>query len=204
MSNSVRDKIVALIGAGVSSTIAAEAAGVTPSYVSQLLTLPDVLAEVAQLRSGKLEAALESDTTLEAAELAALKKTKQLIPFIRSAAEGAKVFTALNAARRKAMDDRSDQQFADQVTIVLPKAAKIMITMNSDNQIVEVDGRSMAPLPSKALPAMLSRLETKQVVISPPQHITDIKEKAARMDVQRAHQILQDIETVIDGVRVVI
>lgn len=204
MSTSVRDKIISLLGAGVGQTIAAEAAGVSPSYVSQLLQEPQVLQEIALLKSDRLQGYLEIDSTIETAEKMALDKTVKLIPFIRNAEGAVKVFAALNAARKKSQESSNTEQFADQVTIVLPKAAKVMITMNSDNQIVEVDGRSMAPLPSKALPAMAARLEQRTLEINPAQHIIDVKEKAARMDESRAHKILDDIETVIDGVRVVI
>lgn len=211
MSNSTRDKIINYLGAGVSQAIAAEAAGVSPSYVSQLLMEPGVLEEIGLLKAGKLEAAVEADATVEQGEKLALERTIKLIPFIKSAREAVSVYGTLNAAKRKAVEDRQSEsaQNSMSVTLVLPKAAKIMIQVNTDNQIVDVDGTTTAPLPSKALPAMAKRLGVKL-----PQDVTTVEALPSRQqelaavsqqkDLQRAHSILNDITTVIDGVQVVI
>jgi hypothetical protein len=212
MSNSTREKIISYLGAGVSHGVAAEAAGVTPAYVSQLLLEPGVLEEIALLKAGRLEQAVVADETVEVGEALALKQTIKLIPFIRTAREAASVYGTLNAAKRKAQEDmKGDGPGSSQhVTLVLPRAAKIMIQVNSDNQIVDVDGTTTAPLPSKALPAMAARLGVKL-----PQDVTTIEaiqpspqlqlaEKAKQKDLARAHSILEDITTVIDGVQVVI
>lgn len=209
MSSSTRDKIINYLGAGVSQTVAAEAAGVSDSYVSQLLMEPGVLQEIALLKAGKLEAAVEADATVEQGEKLALERTIKLIPFIKNAREAVSVYGTLNAAKRKAQEDRNQDGVGNSqsVTLIFPKAAKINIQVNSDNQIIDVDGTTTAPLPSKALPAMAARLANKEGATIVPELPSRQKELAAvtdKKDLARAHSILNDITTVIDGVQVVI
>lgn len=201
--SSVRDKIVGYLAAGVSQTLAAEAAGVSDSYVSQLLELDDVREEIAAKKSKKLERHIEVDTTIEEVEKDALKVVAAKVKF-SNAREAAQIFSIMNAARKKADlgANPGGTGNVDTVVFVLPKAAKTMIQINSDNQVIEVDGKTTAPLPSKALPQMQKRLELAKTVELP--HITEIKEKAQVADQSRAQSILKDVVTVIDGVQVVI
>lgn len=208
MSHSTREKIISYLGAGVSQAIAAEAAGVSPSYVSQLLLEPGVLEEIGLLKAGKLEAAVEADASVEHGEKLALERTIKLIPFIKNAREAVAVYGTLNAAKRKAQEEAADGRVqAMTVTLVMPKAAKVMIQVNTDNQIIDVDGTTTAPLPSKALPAMAARLANKSgatTIEALPSPQRELVEKGQQKDLARAHSILNDITTVIDGVQVVI
>lgn len=201
--SSVRDKIIGYLAAGVSQTVAAEAAGVSDSYVSQLLEQDGVREEIASKKSVKLERHIEVDSSIEEIEKDALKIVASKLKFV-NAVEASKIFATMNAARKKAdagaIGNSAGQ--VDTVVFVLPKAARTMIQINSDNQIIEVDGKTTAPLPSKVLPQLQKRLEQQKTVELP--HIVDVREKAKVADSQRAHSILKDVTTVIDGVQVVI
>lgn len=203
--NSTRDKIIGYLAAGVSQTLAAEAAGVSDGYVSQLLDSPGVREEIAAKKSVKLERHIEVDDTIESNEKKALQiMGRKLDSPVVSLGDAIKAFSVLNAAKKKADAGAAGNNAGqvDTVTFVLPKAARTMIQINSDNQIIEVDGRTTAPLPSKALPSMQKELARQKTMELP--HIQDIKEKARRQDVETANSRLKDISTVIDGVQVVI
>lgn len=205
--SSTREKIIGYLAAGVSQTIAAESAGVSDSYVSQLLEQEGVREEIAAKKSAKLERHIEVDDTIETAEKLALQ---QIVRKLQSPGvpvplkEAVQAFSVLNSARKKADLGAAGNNAGsvDTVVFVLPKAAKTMIQINSDNQIIEVDGKTTAPLPSKVLPQMQKRLELQKTVELP--HVTEVKEKARVQDVARAQNVLADITTVIDGVPVVI
>lgn len=203
MSSSIRDKIIGYLAAGVSQTIAAQSAGVSDSYISQLLEQPGVREEIAAKKSVKLERHIAVDDTIEEIEKEALKVVAAKLKFT-NAKEASQIFATMNAARKKADAGAVGNQAGavDIVTFMLPKAAKTMIQINSDNQIIDVDGKTTAPLPSKALPAMAAKLSAPRTVELP--HVTEVKEKARVMDESRASSILKDITTVIDGVQVVI
>lgn len=204
--SSTRDKIIGLLGAGVSQTLAAEAAGVSDGYVSQLLLDDNVRAEIAAKKSAKLEQHVEVDSKIEDLERLALKvMEKKLNSGVVSLSDATRTFSVLNAAKKKSEDSAMGNNAAnvDTVIIVLPKAAKTMIQISGDNQIVEIDGKTTAPLPSKVLPSLQQKLAANP---SPqlPSHVTDVQAKVAAKDAEKAAQILADVVTVIDGVQVVI
>lgn len=217
MTTAVRDKVISYLAAGVSQTVAAEAAGVSDGYVSQLLAVPEVQQELALLKAHRLDGELTLDTEIEKAEKLALEVTIKKLPFVK-AGEAAKIFTAMNSARKKALDGGSDKASGQQVTLVLPKAAKVMVTINPDNQIIEVDGRSMAPLPSKGLQVLHKSMQFENKLMelgaTPgiplaaskpiPPHVTEVREKMRTADTSRASAVLADLTTTLNGVEIVI
>lgn len=209
MSTSTRERIISYLGQGIQASIVATSCGVSAGYISQLLELPEVREEIAKLQAGKLEAALEADERVETVEMMALKMVKDKLPFVRSAVEAAKIFATLNAAKRKAAPNgqTADVLAGQQVTIVVPRGAALHFKLNASNQVVEVDGRAMAPLPSRALPALqrerLGVTDLEPLVVRAPAAATH----AARMDAvdsQRANNMLRDLTTVLDGVAIVL
>jgi hypothetical protein len=209
MSTATRDKIIGYLGRGVSPLVTATSCGVTPAYVSQLLEEESVREEIALKRASLLEDALAADSTLERIEKAALKQVEAKMPFVRTAIEAVKIAATLNGMKRKAAstDQTSDALAAQQVTILLPRAASVNLKINENNQVIEVEGRTMAPLPSKALPSLQARL-------APPAAVVDVKpltpatvahrEKVAVADTQRAKGILRDLTLHMNGVQVVL
>lgn len=204
MSSSVREKIIGYLAAGVSQSAAAQAAGVSDGYVSQMLELEEVREAVAVKKAGRLEQAIEVDGQIEMGEKLALQQiVRKLQSPLTPLKEAVQAFTALNGARKKADEGAGNAAAAvDTIVFVLPKAAKTMIQINTDNQIIEVNGRTTAPLPSKALPAMAKQLAGPKVVELP--HVQDLAVKHETRDAAKAQQVLADIATVIDGVQVVI
>jgi hypothetical protein len=224
MSNSTRDKIINYLGQGIQQSIVATSCGVTPAYVSQLLEIPEVREEIARLKAGQLEAAIAADSSLERIEKSALKMVEQKLPFVRSAVEAAKIFATLNAAKRKATPDKhtDDAIAAQQVTITLPKASSLHFRINSSNQVIEVEGRAMAPLPSRALPELQKRLSAAglegvgnvftdivSTSLAPKESLLTAaalthKEQQTAADQKRATSVLDDLTTFMNGVAVVL
>ena len=188
-----RVKLLGLLGAGVSQTSAALACGISDGYVTQLLADPDFIAALANQRTEKLETAIKHDDTIESVEAKALKTLDAKLAFVRNPLEAARIFQILNAAKKRAVvtDSRPEALGAQQVSIVLPKAAAVHITMNTANQVIDIAGRSMATLPSKSLPTLQA-----QTVVA--------KEAAKEKDTARAAAILEQVtapqKTIINGV----
>ena len=209
MSSSTRDRIISYLGQGIQASVVATSCGVTPAYVSQMLEIPEVREEIAKLQAGKLEHALEVDARIESVESLALKMVKDKLPFVRSAVEAAKIFATLNSAKRKSVNSSTDADVlaGQQVTIIVPRGAAMNFKLNSSNQVVEVDGRAMAPLPSRALPALqkarLGVTDLDALIIQPPAAATHAT-RATEQDQARAKTILRDLTTVLDGVTVVL
>lgn len=183
-----REKLLGFLAGGVSQTAAALACGVSDGYVSQILAEPEFMAALAERSVAKLETALQHDDSIEGAEADALKILKQKLPFVRSAVEAARIFKVLNEANKRAApatNQRPESLGAQQVTLVLPKAAAVHIQMNSSKQVIEIAGRSMATLPSNALPALNA---------TRAQSIEDAREKAKTADTLAAQKILDTLQ----------
>lgn len=206
--NSTADRIVSLLGQGYSQATVAAALGVTPSYVSQVAETPEVREEVSRLRVGKLQERVVDDETLETTERRALKLISDKMVFVKSPAEAANIFKILNNAKRKtaANAPENDAASIESVTIVLPKsAAAIHIQLNGNNQVIEVEGRSMAPLPSRALHNLrrpveeLPAMEVTRLVDASEQR-SETTKRLNKDDALAAARRLSNLEVIIDGV----
>lgn len=215
--SSVREKLISYLAAGVSQSAAAEAVGVTPSYVTQLLDEEGVRSEIAAARGETLNKQLKQDELVERGEKAALEKLINMLPYAKSLGETAKVFSILNGAKRKAELARAteDNSTGLSVTITLPQAAALMLNINSQNQVVEIQGKSIAPLPSRELPKLADRLKQRMGESHVPaleavprkQHVEEFhqrQETADQAEATRKLSILDDHKLVLNGVQVVI
>lgn len=185
----VIQKILGFLASGVPPSAAASAAGVDPSYVSQLLDNEQFKLQLYEKSAARLQKDVEHDTKIETVEARALAAIEQKLPFVRSALEAARIFQILNNSKKRALANAApaDSNLGG-VTIVLPRAiAKTMeLRLNTTQQVIEVEGRTMAPLPSRQLPAVLAERN---------------KQKAA--DAVRAEELLETaapVHTVINGV----
>lgn len=206
MSSATRDKIISLLGAGCSQAVAAEAAGVTPGYVSQLLDEEGVRAAIGKQRAEVVGEQIKQDQTLENAEKRALEKLVLALEYETDTSTLTRSFAVLNTAKRKAQARQEDTQAGMTVNIVLPKAAMLMIQANAQGNVVEVNGKSIAPLPSRELPKMAERLQQRALEQQRP-HVVEHQQRAASRDRDMAQErlsVMQDHEMVIGGVRVVI
>jgi len=210
MSTSLREKIVKYLAQDIQQSVVASSCGVTASYITQLLELPEVREEISLLKAKRLEVAIENDEGLDKLESRALQMVEQKLPYVKSAIEAVKIAQTLNGMKRKntASDPSADAVAAQQVTITIPRGANLLFKMNSDNQVIEVEGRTMAPLPSKALPGLQARLAGEASVmdleISGPATPVTHKAKQEAKDSARASTILRDLTTYMDGVAIVL
>lgn len=216
--SSVREKLINYLAAGVSQSAAAEAVGVTPSYVSQLLEEDGVRGEIAGVRGETLNKQLKQDELVEQGEKAALEKMIAMLPYSRSLSETTKAFATLNAAKRKSIEalGRDNNNSGIAVTIVMPQAASVMMQVNVDNQVVEIAGKSIAPLPSAQLPGLAARLKERLegTVAVPPlpapepkPHVVEHqlrRESLDRVAAQQKLSVLDDHTMILNGVKVVI
>lgn len=212
LTNPLITKLLSFLAAGVAPSIAASATGCDPSYVSQLLENEQFKEELYKLSAKELEADLAHDSTIESVEAKALKAIEDKLPFVRSAAEAAKIFSILNNAKKRATVPANpmDAGGLSTVTFTLPRAAlrSIELKMNPQQQVIEVEGRTMAPLPSNQLPAILaSRLAAANAAkaLPTPAAIAQL-EAFKQKDSGAAAKLLAlaDHEVVLDGVRRVI
>lgn len=138
---------------------AAMAVGMLEGDARELLASKDFSEALAGKRSEKLEEAVQHDNNVESLEAKALSVLSQKLLFVRSPMEAARIFQILNSSKKRSAPQDSggaEALGAQQVAILLPKAARVQLTLNASNQVIDVEGRSMATLPSRALPDLRS------------------------------------------------
>ena len=161
--DAIREKLLGFLSAGASQTVAASAAGCSDTLVSQIVREPEFLAALQQRQAGKLASNVQHDDTIESAEARALEALNSKLMFVKDPMQAARIFQILNSAKKRVMDPtHQSPESVQQVTIVLPRAAAARIQINSQSQVIEVEGRSMATLPSRSLPALQKQREVER------------------------------------------
>lgn len=177
----MNDRIIHLLKAGVPQTAVAKACGVTDGYISQLMADEGIRQEVAEARVGDVETGVAIDTKIRGIEEAALNRLDDLVQYCSKPAELLRIFEVMNGAKKRTeqVTGLNQNSTAPMVQINISQQAAVALRISSDNQVVEVDGRSMATLPSKQLNNKLLERRAAMPLIS---------------DAKTAEQLLSRIE----------
>lgn len=154
----MKDRIIEMLGHGVSAVQVAQAVGCDESYISQLLSSPEIFEAVSLAKAKHFSAYVEQDNFLDDAEKNALEKVATLIPFITRPSDAVRVYGVLNAAKRRTTDAATHANaVAATVSLDLPEASRVRFTITADKQVIEIEGRSMATMPARTLAARLEQ-----------------------------------------------
>lgn len=173
----MKERIIEMLGQGLSATQVASAVGCDDSYISQLIADEDVSKQIQELRAENFSRYVDQDRRLDEAESAALDKVASLASFITKPSEAARVYSILNAAKRRTVDQVNQQQaVAQTVSLDLPEAARVRFTLTNDKQVIEIEGRSMTTMPARNLAARLEQRNASRLLdMRVPATILDIK-----------------------------
>lgn len=161
----MKDKILELLGAGLTQVQVSHAVGVDESYISQLMSDEDFVAAVQELRSKKAGDLVEHDGRIDTLEQAALTRISEAIPFMKPM-DALKTFHTLNNAKRKTGLNHGVQQTPSQIAVLqLPENATVIFQLSTDNQVVSVAGRSVATLPSANVTSMLRKKQAEEQLV---------------------------------------
>lgn len=164
----MEEKIIDLAAAGVPNAIIANTVGCDPSYVTQVLGTERAQERVGLARAEKAAQGIEHDAEIETAEKTALEKVLHLLPHQTDLMKVTRVFQVLNAAKRS--NDHgmvsAGQQPGSIVTLNLPAVAQVHFKLTTDQQVIEVEGRSMVPMQSQNVAKRLKELQTTRLLAS--------------------------------------
>jgi len=170
------DQIKKLLGGGLSAGIVAEAVGVTPSYISQLLENPQFKEEVEVIRAKDLVNNKRIDEKYDEIEDKLLDQLEKVIPLIHKPSEIVRTIQVINGAKRKSVTvgDGEALMAGTIVNLNLPKIIYKKYTINMAGGMVQVDDRPLTPMPSSALLQSLeSRKKKKKRSELPAEIITE-------------------------------
>lgn len=146
----MKDRLIELLGDGVPQAAAAEAVGVTPARISQMLSEDPVFSEAVNTRRlARLTRYSQIDNKYDELELKALKRLENsmaLLPLSKPD-QIVRVINTLNSARRKSQVSQQEAhtQVALQVNVAMPEfLVNRYFKVNQDkNQVIEVDGKPL-------------------------------------------------------------
>lgn len=172
----MKERIIEMLGQGLSATQVASAVGCDDSYISQLLSDENISAQVQALRAENFSKYVDQDQRLDEAESKALDKLATLAEFITRPSEAARVYSILNAAKRRTVDQVNQQHaVAQTVSLELPAAARVRFTLTSDKQVIEIEGRSMTTMPARNLAARLEQRNATRLLDMKVPNVLDVQ-----------------------------
>lgn len=162
-----KGRILELLGNGMSPEIVATAAGVTPGYVSQLLSDEEYSKQVVQLRFNNLQAATARDKKYEELEDALILKLQDLLPLMYKPQEVLRAIAIINKTVRRGASAPENMTINNTVVnLTLPTKIINNFKVGANNQIVEVAGKTLVTMPSQDLAKIaMEELNTNERII---------------------------------------
>lgn len=156
MSNSTtsttEERALALLGNGVPPGAVANALGVDPSRITQLLGEEGFAARVVEKKFESLSKHSERDSLMDGLEDKLLEKLKDCLPYMIRPMELLKAFSVINAAKRRSLASTNTPIAAQTVvTLNMPQIAIQKFTLNINNQVISVGDQTLVTMQSGAL-----------------------------------------------------
>lgn len=180
-NNLGKEQIISMLAQGIPTSQIAAALGVDDSYISQLKADPEVQQQVAEQAAAATVKDLAFDELLESAEEKALERIEKNVHFANMG-QALAAFRVLNGAkkRREASLIALSGTTAVTVNLTLPAINIVNYTTNRNNEIVEVEGKTMISASVRSLDSILAQRAGDRQAALP--RVTDIEQAAARLD----------------------
>lgn len=150
-----KELVIKLLSQGIPTSQIAAAAGCDESYVSQLKADPEIARKVAEKTAVTTIADANFDERLDRAEETVLSRIEKSIGFA-NLPQALAAFRTLNTARRRKEGPLGPPVTNINVTLTLPANAIPRYVTNSNNEIVEVEGRTLVSATPKSLEAVMA------------------------------------------------
>lgn len=190
MSKNVPERALVLLGAGVPQEVVASALGVTPGYISQLLSDETFAAEVTQLKFLSLTAHNKRDQDYNEVEDKLIEKLKKSLPLIIRPETILGAIKVINGAMRRGHDSISgivEQQRI--VSILMPTQIIQHFTTNIHNQVIKTGERDLLTIQSSDL------LKKSTVAIEAAAALSEMQAQLqSAAQPQKTNKVFQDNE----------
>lgn len=151
-TTSIEDRALVLLGAGIGGEAVANALGVTPARISQLLSEQTFSDAVSTLRYENLQKHNNRDASYDTIEDRLLNKLEQNLSFILKPRDLLQAISVINNAKRRGQSS-PDQVINQQniVNLILPTVIAEKFTVNINNQVTRAGEQELHTLPASAL-----------------------------------------------------
>lgn len=167
-------RILDLLGQGLDPSVVASAIGVTPSFVSQLLSKAEFAEEVAERRFLTLSKHTERDNRYDTLEDKLLDKLENCLPYMHKPMEIVAAITRINAAKRRgASAPQSLQTQSPVIPLILPIQIIQQFQLNGNGQVVKAGSQDLTTAQPGQLKDMLTSIQNTPKLAAPPQEVIE-------------------------------
>lgn len=168
-ANLIKERAITLLGQNLDPSMVASAIGITPAYISQLISDPEFSARVAEIRFKTLASHTDRDRKYDSLEDRLLEKLENMLSFMVRPTEVLRAIATINAAKRRGAPMLEATSAAQQETIPLSLPHHIFqqftagvqnIQVNINNQVIKVGDRDMITIQTKRLDDLLKTKES--------------------------------------------
>jgi transcriptional regulator with XRE-family HTH domain len=184
-------QIKELLGLGLTNEQVATAAGVSASYISQLMADARFAAEVISARTQNLQASTLRDRRYDALEDKLVQKLDDQLDLMYKPREILSALAIINKAQRRGAP--AQQALTSASTVVQLNIPAILqqqnininqqVVLSSNKEVIEIDGQTMVTMPSHEL---LKQLAQKAIDASVPTHGEGRQDDARQEALNRA------------------
>jgi hypothetical protein len=149
-----KDQIKQLLGSGLSNEIVASAVGCDSSYIAQLLADEFFAKEVTELRVQNLQAANARDKSIDSIEDRLIDKLSELVDSnqLYKPNDILRAAVAVNAMKRRGVPAHESVTINNTVVnLQLPTIVKQKFVLNSQSEVIEVEGQTLVTKPANEL-----------------------------------------------------
>lgn len=187
----MKEKVKELLGTGLPNNVVATAVGISESQVTQWMSEESFAADVQELRMKNLTEATQRDSkynTLEDKVLELMEDKLTNLGLALKPVELSRIMSVLNAAKRRgAPAELNSNSPKTVVPLILPTIIMQKFIVNGHNQVVEVEGRTIATISaSKVIKELDDRSKNR-----------DNNVKANSEDIERAAITLDNMRKVL-------
>ena len=169
VSTSTEERALTLLGSGVQAEAVANALGVTPSRISQLLSQEDFASKVANLRYEILQKHNVRDNAYDTLEDKLIKKLENSINLMAKPDTLIRAVSVVNNAKRRGQSSPDHvANHTNIVQLILPTIIKEIFATNLDNQVVRAGEQELLTMPSSNLLDQVKAIQKERI-----EHIQD-------------------------------
>lgn len=147
-----KERVLKLLGSGLSSEIVATTIGCDPSFISQLMADDSFRERVVALRTESLAAASARDTKIDDLEERLLDQLSKVLDFIVKPGDLLRAFQTVNSAKRRGVPLQETTVINNTVVnLNIPPVVLPQFRQNGLGEVIEVEGRPLLTIDSADL-----------------------------------------------------
>lgn len=165
ITSSFEERALALLGSGIAPVKVADALGVDPSRISQLLSEDSFKTKLADVRYQNLSKHNTADEELDNIESKLRAKIADTIDTVYKPMELTRMLQVVNAAKRRgASTPESIVEQAQIINLTIPVKIINKLTTNANNQVVRAGAQDLITIQSGTLASKLASSRDEQPI----------------------------------------